>query len=149
VARKYAFNPPKIRFRLHTKLPTNTTGKSKRPNIPCILGNNGWRKKSPGVVLDLFPNSRTSITEMTAHVQRCRAAVRPWCTEFLRKFVSTDHPEFVDLWCLVARRRAESTKADMHVTRWTMPVACGLRRCRGRAGPFLLTASGARGRRFT
>jgi hypothetical protein len=34
VARKYAFNPPKIRFHLNTKLPTNATGKSE----------NDWKK---------------------------------------------------------------------------------------------------------
>jgi hypothetical protein len=31
-----------------------------RQNVACILGNNnGWRKNSPGVVLDLFPNRCT------------------------------------------------------------------------------------------
>jgi hypothetical protein len=30
VARKYAFNPPKVRFLLNTKLPTNATGKSEK-----------------------------------------------------------------------------------------------------------------------
>jgi hypothetical protein len=28
--RKYAFNPPKVRFRPNTKLPTNATGKSEK-----------------------------------------------------------------------------------------------------------------------
>jgi hypothetical protein len=30
VARKYAFNPPKIRFHLNIKLPTNATRKSEK-----------------------------------------------------------------------------------------------------------------------
>jgi hypothetical protein len=30
VARKYAFNSPKVRFHINIKLPTNATGKSKK-----------------------------------------------------------------------------------------------------------------------
>jgi hypothetical protein len=37
--RKYAFNPPKIRFRPNTKLPTSTTNKSEKTV--------GHKKKTP------------------------------------------------------------------------------------------------------
>jgi hypothetical protein len=54
VARKYAFNPPKIRFHPNTKLPTNATGKSEktvrrfRPNTKLPTNATGKSEKTVG-----------------------------------------------------------------------------------------------------
>jgi hypothetical protein len=49
-----------------------------RQNVAGILGNNGWRKNSPGVVLDLFPN-RCEQPDIHRRGGRARMTLLPCC----------------------------------------------------------------------
>jgi hypothetical protein len=57
--RKYAFNPPKVRFSLNIKLPTNATGKSKKTvwtkkkKVACILLDPTASRTSSALLLPL------------------------------------------------------------------------------------------------